>query len=114
VTESITLADFLRTLADEYDRQWRPWVSSRRRRDLSREADFLRRVVGNRDATDPNRLRIHGAQLMDITIRWCHNHGYRCVGGTNGLTIQRGDEPVVVAALDTTLLWDGERIGVQP
>lgn len=103
----------LRTLVDEYDRQWRsPWVSSRRRRDLGREAAFLRSVVGNREAVDPVRLHVHGAQLMDVTIRWCHSHGYRCVGGANGLTIQRGDEPVLVAALGSTLKWDGERIVV--
>jgi hypothetical protein len=103
----------LRTLADEYDRQRQsPWMGSRRRRELDREVAFLRSVVGNRDAVDPNQLHVHAAQLIGVTIRWCRSHGYRCVGGTNGLTLQRGDDPVVVAAMGSTLKWDGERIVV--
>lgn len=105
----------LRALAAEYDRQWRsPWISGQRRRELSREADCLRRIACNREAADSSRLHINGAQLIDITIRWCRNHGYRCVGGTNGLTLQRGDEPVIVVAIGCTLLWDGERIVTAP
>jgi hypothetical protein len=48
----------LRSLADAYDRQCGPWMSSKRRNRLQGEADLLRLIAGNREAVDPHRLHI--------------------------------------------------------
>ncbi|MEW2300263.1 DUF6221 family protein [Streptomyces sp. NPDC006655] len=78
-------------------------------------AALFRRMVGNRAATDPNRLNLVGMLPLDAPGRWCERHGYRCTvsNGSIGVMAQRSDEPPVVARLGDTLVWNGEKITVQ-
>ncbi|MFF2383746.1 hypothetical protein [Streptomyces sp. NPDC058108] len=101
-------------LAHEYDKQaFGAWASQRERWALRDTASLFRRMVCNRDAADPTRLKLTGTMLLDIPERWCRQHGYRAVAGYGGCTIQRGNETAIVAKIGDTLLWDGERISVE-
>jgi hypothetical protein len=90
-----------------------PWISSHRRREIRRQADFFRSALSNRDASDPTRLHLGWGTIITVQQRWATQHGYRCVTGLGGVTLQRGDEPVIVARIGDTLNWDGRRIRVE-
>lgn len=106
---SVTLLN----LADAYEREAGSiWTSQRTRWALRDTAALFRRMVCNRAAADPEQLTLHLWMLIDVTQRWCQQHGYRAVAGMGGLTLQRGDDPVLVAGYGDTLHWDGERLRV--
>lgn len=109
------MATSLHDLAREDERaSMKPFASSARRRELNASAAFFQRVNANREAADPMRINLARVGLIDVIERWCRQHGYRTVMGTTGLTVQRGDEPAVVAGVFDTLHWDGQRITVAP
>ncbi|WP_345624513.1 hypothetical protein [Streptomyces ziwulingensis] len=102
-------------MADTYEKEADRFRTPQRSRWAMRDtAALFRRMACNRAAANPTRLTITLSLLIDVTQRWCQQHGYRAVAGMGGMTLQRGDEPVVVAGVDDTLLWDGERITVAP
>lgn len=108
-----TLADVAATYEKDARRSWSYAARTRTRG----TADFLRRVVANRSAVDPNEHRIEWANPPDVSVRWVRQHGYRAVMGLGagagcGLTIQRGEETPLVAAVGDMLLWDGQRITI--
>jgi len=101
-------------LADVYEREARSaWASQRERRALRDSAALFRRMVCNRQAADPERLKLTMSMLLDIPERWCRQHGYRAVIGHGGCTVQRGDEQPIIARVGDTLRWDGQQITVQ-
>lgn len=100
-------------LAAAYDREASNALRWQTRDDRHRTADLLRRMVDNRAATDPTRLKLTMTMPIDIPDRWCSQHGYRAIVGIGGCTLQRGSEPTIVASIGDTLLWDGERITVE-
>lgn len=107
---SITLLN----LADAYEREaCSMWTSDRDRRALRNSASLLRRMVCNRKAADPGRLKLDLAMLIDVAERWCRQHGYKTVVGHGGWVIQRDGEPVIVASFGDALRWDGERLTVE-
>jgi hypothetical protein len=104
----VTLYDVARQYDDEAHRALR--LSTRWQ--LRATAELFRRMISNRDAADPSRMTIHYRTHVDVTQRWCSEHGYRAVAGIGGLTLQRDNEPALVARPEDTLHWDGERISV--
>jgi hypothetical protein len=107
---SVTLLD----LADACEREARSmWTSQRDRWRLRDSAALFRRMVCNRRAADPTRLKLDLSMLLDVVERWCRQHGYRTVVGHGGWVIQRDGEPAIVAGFGDTLLWDGERVTVE-
>lgn len=101
-------------LAQDCDREAASlWTSQRRRWALQDSANLYRRMVCNRAAADPERLKLTLSMLIDIPERWCRQHGYRAVAGRGGYVIQRGDEPPIVAGIGSTLRWDGQRISIE-
>ncbi|MBQ1165480.1 hypothetical protein KBZ21_46655, partial [Streptomyces sp. A73] len=71
------------------------------------------RMLSNRDAANPSRMTIRYRTHLDVVLRWCRQHGDRATAGAGGVTLQRGDEPALVAQPDNTLVWDGQRISVE-
>ncbi|MGW2048568.1 hypothetical protein ACWCPF_25805 [Streptomyces sp. NPDC001858] len=103
----------LRDLADECDREANnAWRHTERWR-LRNTANLYRRMICNRAAADPTTHTLDHAMLIDVTERWCRQHGYRVAAGIGGATIQRGDEPTLVVRPGDTLHWDGEKISVE-
>ncbi|MFD7705680.1 hypothetical protein [Streptomyces sp. NPDC059786] len=101
-------------LAADYEREAdRLWTSQRTRWALRRSAKLLRRMVGNRAATDPAELRLTLALFLDLPDYWCRQHGYRAIAGAGGWIIQRDTEPAIIARVGDMLKWDGERITVE-
>ncbi|MEU2740736.1 hypothetical protein ABZ656_36695 [Streptomyces sp. NPDC007095] len=78
-------------------------------------AVLLRRMIGNRALTDPNRLVLAGPLPPEAPGLWCERHGYRCISswGVAGVIAQRGSELPVAASLGDTLVWDGKQITVK-
>lgn len=108
------MTDTLLDLANACEREASSmWASQRERWALRDTATLFRRMVCNRQAVDPTRLTITMSMLLDVPERWCRQHGYRAVAGRGGYVIQRNDEPVVIAGIGDTLLWDGERIMIR-
>jgi hypothetical protein len=104
----------LLNLADAYEREANGmWISQRDRRALRDSASLFRRMVCNRRAADPARLKLDLAMLLDVAERWCRQHGYKTVVGHGGWVIQREPASPIVARFGGTLIWDGERIFVQ-
>ncbi|HEY6114652.1 MAG TPA: hypothetical protein VI172_01725 [Candidatus Dormibacteraeota bacterium] len=100
-------------LAEAYEREAHGiWTSRRDRWALRDSAALFRRMVCNRQAADPERLKLTMSMLLDIPERWCRQHGYRAVIGHGGCTIQRGDEQPITARVGDTLHWDGRQITV--
>lgn len=89
------------------------WTSQRRRWALRDSANLYRRMVCNRAAADPQRLKLSLSMLIDIPERWCLQHDYRAVAGRGGYVIQRGDEPPIIAWIGSTLHWDGWQLVVE-
>lgn len=103
----------LLNLAHAYEREaCNMWTSDRDRQALRESAALFRRMICNRHAADPARLKLALAMLIDVAERWCRQHGYRTVVGHGGYILQRGEEPALVAGFGDTLLWDGERVRV--
>lgn len=101
-------------VAKEYEREAdKLWTAQQARWALRDTAALFRRMVSNRAAADPTKLKLSLALPLDIPHRWCRRHGYRAVAGADGLVVQRNGEPALVAAVGDTLLWDGERLTVQ-
>lgn len=104
----------LLNLANDYEREARGmWRSQRDRRALRESADLFRRMVCNRRAADPNRLKLDLAMLIDVVERWCRQHGYKTVVGHGGWVIQREPASPIVASFGDTPVWDGERLTVE-
>jgi hypothetical protein len=100
-------------LADVYEREARSaWAPLRERRARRDTAALFRRMVCNRQAADPERLKLTMSMLLDIPERWCRQHGYRAVTGYGGCTVQQGDEQPIIARVGDTLHWDGRQITV--
>lgn len=100
-------------LADACDQEAdRTWLSERKRWRLRNEANLYRRMRSNRAAADPCKLTLHLWLHIDVTERWCRQHGYRPVVGVDGMAIQRGEEPAMLVRPGDTLRWDGERLNV--
>ncbi|MDX5563735.1 hypothetical protein PYK79_10770 [Streptomyces sp. ID05-04B] len=100
-------------LADEYERDaCGTWTSQRERWALRESAALFRRMTCNREAADPTRHTLTHGMLIDVTERWCRQHGYRAVIGHGGCAVQRDNEEVIVAKVGETLYWDGHRITV--
>ena len=107
---SVTLLN----LADQYEREANGmWISQRRRQALRDSAALFRRMVCNRRAADPAKLKLDLAMLLDIAERWCRQHGYKAVFGHGGWVIQREPAAPIVARVGDTLAWDGERIAIE-
>jgi hypothetical protein len=102
----------LAELAAEYEHQARRAAGYEKRDRLQRDARLLRSMVANRYAMDPAQLRLHMDMPLDLPVRWCRQHGYRTSLGYGGLTLQRDDEPALVASSGDVLHWDGTRITV--
>ncbi|MDQ0791991.1 hypothetical protein [Streptomyces sp. B1I3] len=100
-------------LAATYDREASSASRWQTRDERRRNASLFRRMICNRQAADPAQITITMTMLIDIPDRWCRQHGYRAVAGMGGYVIQRDDEAAILATVGDTLLWDGERIGVQ-
>ncbi|MBQ1164049.1 hypothetical protein KBZ21_39275, partial [Streptomyces sp. A73] len=60
-------------------------------------AELFRRMLSNRDAANPSRMTLRYRTHLDVVLRWCRQHGYRATAGAGGFTLQRGDEPALVA-----------------
>jgi hypothetical protein len=113
VTDPSAHSPTLRALADTYeDESRRLSVSQKRRWAMQATADLFRRMTCNREAANPNQLTIRWSTLVDIPGRWSRQHGYRCVPGFGGYTLQCGHEPAIIAQPGDTLHWDGTRITV--
>ena len=108
------MATTLRDVARQYERESMRGLPNRARRErLTREAALLNRIAANREAADPTRLNIGRTGILDVIDRWCRQHDYRCTAGINGVTVQRGTEPAIVAGTFDTLVWDGDRISIE-
>lgn len=104
----------LANLADEYEREAGRFLTSQQDRWALRDtAALLRRMICNRRAADPDRLKLDLAMLLDVAERWCRQHGYKTVVGHGGWVIQRDGEPAIVASFGDALRWDGERLTVE-
>lgn len=107
---SVTLLE----LAAEFDREASRALRWQARHNLHQSAASLRRMVCNRAAADPAQHKLTLGMLIDITQRWCRQHGYRAVAGVGGLVLQRDDEETITVVVGDTLIWDGARITVRP
>lgn len=105
-----TLGELAQTCDQEADGVW---ISERKRWRLRDEANLYRRMRSNRAAADPDKLTLRLWLHIDVTERWCRQHGYRPVVGVDGMAIQRGDEPALLVRPGDTLAWDGERLNVE-
>lgn len=104
------LIDIARNYEDE---AFRLRTSRQTSEDLRADADLFRCMVGNRQAADPNRLKLGLATLFDVAERWCRQHGYKTVAGHGGWIIQREPASPIIASFGDTLVWDGQRITVE-
>ncbi|MEU5772699.1 hypothetical protein ABZ819_05260 [Streptomyces venezuelae] len=104
------MSQTLLDVVHDYERQASRAVRWETREDARRTANYLRRMLGNREAVDPTRFELRLSTLIDLPVTWCERHGYRAVAGLEGYVIQRGDEPTIIAKVGNTLLWDGQRI----
>lgn len=111
------MSETCRTLGDLADaceqEAQRAWISDRKRWKLRDTASLYRRMRSNRAAADPDKLTLNLWLHIDVTERWCRQHGYRPVVGTDGMAIQRGDEPALLVKPGDTLRWDGERLNAE-
>lgn len=109
-----TVSGTILDLAQDYEREVGSLRTSQRRRwALQESANLFRRMVCNREAAHPAKLKLSLALLLDVAERWCRQHGYQAVAGHGGWVIQRGNEPALIAAFGDTLLWDGQELRVQ-
>lgn len=103
----------LREVADQYEREARNAVRSSKVDRLRAMARSLRYIEGNRDAAQPDRLGLHHGLRVDLPTKWCRRHGYTATFGFDGIYFQRDGEPVQIASIGDTLLWDGRSIRVE-